>query len=242
MNLLQIRQQFRTLSGRFDLVAADGSDTGANYFINAGQRHLDRRTQSQKSVATSFRFLEIDKYSAQFPYCRAVKEVWVGSLTARWQLEKKDLQDLIAGYFTALPSDIDSGMSLYYAPCITRAAPELYNTPADEFESFTGYVDVLSADHFAYNSVLIAPPTDERLSVQIRGLFYSDQLVEDTDKSVWSEVHSDILIMATMRMVEVVNRNTQGVNDWDRAINGEISEISKDLIEEQIAEITQIED
>lgn len=242
MNLLQIRQQFRTLSGRHDLVSAVGADTGANYFINAGQRHLDRRSQTQKSFATHFKFLEIGKYSAQFPYCRAVKEVWVGSLTARWQLEKKNLADLIAGYFTTLPSGIDSGMALYYSPAVTRAAPETYNTPADELESFTGYVDVLSADHFAYNSVLIAPPTDERLAVQIKGLFYSDQLVEDTDKNHWTEVHSDILIMAAMRAIEVINRNTQGVNDWNNAIAGEITEIGKDLVEEEIAGVTQIED
>jgi len=153
-----------------------------------------------------------------------------------------DLADLIAGYFTELPSGIDPGTATYYAPAVTRAAPETYNTPADELESFTGYVDVLSADHFAYNSILIAPPTDERLAVQVKGLFYSDQLVEDTDKSYWSEVHSDVLIMATMRAIEIINRNTQGVNDWNAAITEEITRIDMDLVEEEIAEVTQIED
>ncbi len=242
MSLLQIRQQFRTLSGRFDLVAEDGSDTGANFFVNSGQRHLDRLGQTQKSFATCFRFLEIGKYSVQFPYCRAVKEVLVGTIESRWELEKKDLQDLLAGYFTTLPSGIDPGMTLYYSPAITRAAPETYNTPADELESFSGYVDVLSGDHFAYNSILVAPPTNERLAVQIRGLFYSDQLVEDTDKSYWTEVHSDILIMAALRSIEIINRNTQGVNDWNNAIATAITGIDMDLVEEEIAGITQIED
>ena len=242
MNLVQIRAQFRTTSGRHDLVAADGSDTGADFFINAGQRHLDRRSQVQKSFATCFRFLEIGRYSVQFPYCRAVKEIWVGTTEARWQLKKKNLADLLAGYFTSLPSGIDSGTTLYYSPAVTRAAPETFNTPADELESFAGYVDVLSADHFAYNSILVAPPTSERLAVQVKGLFYSDQLVEDTDKSYWTEVHPDILIMAAMRAVEIINRNTQGVNDWNSAISEEVTKIDMDLVEEEIAEVTQIED
>jgi len=242
MNLLQLRKKFRSLSGRFDLVNEDGSDNGADFFINSGQRHLDRMDETQKSVGSSFRFLEISGFSVQFPFCRAIKEVWVGSTTARWQLEKKDLQDLLTGYFTTLPSGITTGEPLYYSPAISRAVPETYKTPADELESFVGYVDTMSANHFAYNSILIAPPSDERLVVDVRGLFYTDQLESNTDKSYWSEVHPDVLIMSAMRMVEVINRNSQGVNDWDSAIAAAVLGIGKDLVEEEIAEVTQIQD
>jgi hypothetical protein len=48
--------------------------------------------------------------------------------------------------------------------------------------------------------------------------------------------------MAAMRMVEVVNRNSQGVSDWDMAIASAVSGIGKDLVEEEIAEVTQISD
>ncbi len=242
MNLLQLRQQFRTISGRHDLVSAVGADTGADFYINAGQRHLDRLDETQKSPAIAYRFCEIDKYAVSFKWCRAVKEVWVGTTTARWQLEKKDLADLLAGYFTTLPSGISSGGTLYYAPTITRASPELFDTPADEMEAFVGYVDIMSADHFAYNSILIAPPTSERLLVEIKGLFYTYELVEDTDKSYWTEVHPDVLIMSAMRSIEIVNRNTQGVRDWDASILAATVGIGKDLVEEEIAEVTQIED
>jgi len=242
MNLLQLRQLFRTQSGRHDLVSAAGANQGVDFFINAGQRHLDRLDETQKSPASAYRFCEIGKYAVSFKWCRAVKEVWVSTLTARWQLEKKDLADLIAGYFTTLPSGITSGGTLYYSPTVTRVSPELFDTPADEMEAFVGYVDVISADHFAYNSILIAPPTSERLMVEIKGLFYTYELVEDTDKSYWSEVHPDILIMATMRSIEIINRNTQGVNDWNAAILVATTGIGKDLVEEEIAGVTQIED
>ena len=242
MNLLQLRQQFRTISGRFDLVNEDGSDNGANFYINAGQRHLDRLDTTQKSFGICYRFCEPNFWSVVFPYCRAVKEVWAATTTAKWQLEKKNLQDLLAGYFTALPSGIDSGSPLYYAPTITRAIPETSITPASSFEAFSGYVDVISANHFAYNCILIAPPVDEKTLLEIKGLFYTGELTADTDKSYWSEVHPEILIMATMRHLEVMNRNTQGVNDWNNSITLEITNIGKDLVEEEIAEVTQIED
>lgn len=242
MNLLQLRQQFRATSGRHDLVNADGSNNGADFYINAGQRHLDRLDNTQKSFGIAYRFCNPNFWSVSFPYCRAVKEVWVATTTARWQLKKKNLQDLLAGYFTTLPSGIDSGSPLYYAPTITRAVPETSETMSDAFEAFSGYVDVISANHYAYNSILIAPPTNEKILVEIKGLFYTDELSEDEDRSYWTELHPNILIMATMRELEIINRNTQGVNDWTNSIMTEVSNIGKDLVEEEIAEVTQIED
>jgi hypothetical protein len=243
MNLLELRQQFRLVSGQHGLVAADGTDNGANFYINAGQRHLDRMDTTQKSPAVAFRWLNIDFYAVSFQYCRAVKEVWISTITARWQLEKKPLQDMIATYFTTLPSGIDSGAPGYYAPMVTRASPEMFDAPADDadFEGFAGYIDVMSADHFAYNAVLIAPPANEKMMVEVKGLFYTYPLVGDEDESYWSVVHPDVLIMSTLRSIEIMNRNTQGVKDMDVAIAAATIGIGKDLVEEEIAEITQIE-
>lgn len=240
MNLLQLRQQFRTISGRFDLVNEDGSDNGADFYINAGQRHLDRLDQTQKSGGICYRFCEANFWSVQFPYCRAVKEVWAATIEARWPLEKKTLQDLLAGYFTKLPSGIDPGTTLYYSPTITRNIPS--DITAADFEAFVGYVDVMSGDHYSYNCVLLAPPPSEKLLIEVKGLFYSEDLSVDDSKSYWSEVHPDVLIMAALRHVEIVNRNTQGVRDWDGSIAAAVVGIGKDLVEEEIAEVTQIED
>ena len=242
MSLLEVRKKFRDLSGRFELVNKDGSSNGADFYINAGQRYLNRKGTTQKSYASSFKFIQIDNYAASFPFCRAIKEVWAATTTAKWQLEKKDLADMIAGYFTTLPSDIDSGTAAYYSPAVTRTSPETYKTDLASFEAYIGYVDIMSAEHFAYNTILIAPPTEEKLLIEVKGLFYDDQLTSDTDKSIWTEVHPDILVMAAIRMLEVYNRNTQGVNDWDSAIRESMHGIELDLVEEEIAEVTQIED
>ena len=241
MNLLQLRTKLIQLSGRFDLVVdtTDYADNGADFFIYEGQKHLDRLNETQKSWASCFRFVEAGKFSATFPYCRAIKEVWAASTTKRWQLEKKDLQDLITNYMSSLPSDRDNGTVLYYSPGITRYIPE--EITADTFESYIGWVDIPSGSSHEYNSILLNVPTDEKIVLDIKGLFYTAQLVNDTDENHWSVSHPSLLIMAAQRMMEVFHRNTQGVNDWDSAISQYNTQLGMDLVEELIAEVDHME-
>jgi len=240
MNLLQLRTKLRSLSGRFDLVNEDFTDNGADFFINEGSRHLDRLNENQKSWASCFRLIEIGQSSVSFPYCRAIKEVWVASTSkGRWQLEKEDLQDLISGYLTGLPSSRNQGMPTYYSPCLTRYIPE--DAEVGDLEAFIGFIEIPAGNAHEYNSILLNVPTDVQLMIDIRGLFYSHYLTAETDKNYWSEVHPLLLIMSTMRHLEVINRNTQGVNDWDAAIEKQVNLIGFDLVEEIIAEVSHME-
>uniref|UniRef100_A0A6H1ZV98 Uncharacterized protein n=1 Tax=viral metagenome TaxID=1070528 RepID=A0A6H1ZV98_9ZZZZ len=239
MNLLQLRTKLRELSGRFDLVNEDGSDNGADFFIYEGQKHLDRLNETQKSWASCFRFIDVGHFSVSFPYCRAIKEVWAGSVSGRWQIEKMNLQDLIEEYMKGLPSSRTNGTPLYYSPGITRYIPE--DATADTFESFIGWVDVPSGTAHEYNTIILNVPVEEKIVVDIRGLFYTAQLVADTDENHWSVAHPMLLIMSAQRMMEVTNRNTQGVNDWNNSIMEYNTQLGMDLVEELIAEINQME-
>jgi len=240
MNLLQLRQKFRELSGLFDLVNEDGSDNGADFFINEGRKFLDRLDETQKSWASCFRFVEVGRFSAVFPHCRAVKEVWAADTTnGRWQLEKKSLQDLMEGYLTGLPSSRSEGTPLYYSPCITRYIPE--DATVADIEAFVGYVEIPSGNAYEYNAILLNVPVQYKTMLDIRGLYYSIELTNDEDANFWSEVHPMLLIMAAMRQVEIVNRNTQGVNDWTTAILTDMRQLGMDLVEEAIAEADQME-
>ena len=241
MNFLQMRQKFRELSGRFDLVGDTPTytDNGAGFFLNEGRKFLDRLDETQKSWGTCFRFLDVGKYSVQFPYCRAIKEVWAASTTERWQLEKKNIQDLINGYLLDLPSQRNTGSPLYYSPCITRAIPE--NQPISSFESFLGWVDIPSGNAHEYNAILVSVPVDEKLTILINGLFYSAELVNDTDENFWSVAHPMLLYMAAMRQVEIANRNTQGVKDWEASIGADVKTLGFDLVEELSAEVSEME-
>ena len=236
MNLLQLRTLFRKLSGRFDLVNEDFSDNGADIFINEGRKFLDRSDETQKSWGNCYRFLEVGHYSISFPYCRAIKEVWADSSTARWQLEKERLQDLLANCMAGLPSSRTSGTVSRYSPCITRHIPE--DADMTEIESFIGWVDVPAGNAHEFNSIMLNVPTDKRISLIISGLFYSMELVENEDENYWSAVHPMLLYMAAMRQVEIVNRNTQGVNDWTSSILTDMRQLGMDLVEEEIAEIS----
>jgi len=240
MNFLQVLLKFRELSGRFDLVSDVGVDTGAGFFINEGRKFLDRLDENQKSWGTSFRFLDIGFYSVQFPYCRAIKEVWAATTTQRWQLEKKNIQDLINGYMLDNPSSRTPGPPQYYSPCITRAIPE--NQPMNSFESFLGWIDVPLGNAHEYNAILVNTPTDEKLTILINGLFYSAELINPTDENYWSVAHPMLLYMAAMRQVEVTNRNTQGVKDWEASIASDTKTLGYDLVEENIAEADEMGD
>ena len=239
MNYLQMRLKFRELSGRFDLVTDAGVDLGAGFFINEGRKFLDRLDETQKSWGTCFRFLDIGKYSVQFPYCRAIKEVWAATTAEKWQMEKKNIQDLINGYLLDIPSARDTGLPLYYSPCITRAIPE--NQSISTFESFLGWVDIPAGSAHEYNAILVSVPASEKLTILINGLFYSAELVNDTDENYWSVAHPMLLYMAAMRQVEVANRNTQGVKDWEASIGADVKTLGFDLVEENIAEVSEME-
>jgi len=239
MNLLELRRKFRDLSGRFDLVNEDGSDNGANFFINEGRKFLDRLDETQKSWASCFRFINVGGFSAQFPYCRAIKEVWVASTTERWQLVKISLQDLIASYMADLPGERTTGTPAYYSPALTRYSPA--NADLADLESFLGWVDIPSGPSHEYNSILINVPTDTKIVADIKGLFYSAELSNDNDSNHWSVNNPSLLVMAAMRFTEVFNRNRQGVNDWDTAIAVEMKQLGMDLVEEIISEVDQME-
>jgi len=242
MNLIQIRQQFRKLSGRFDLVNSDGSDNGADFFINAGQKYLDRRETNQKSWATKFSKLESGKFAVTIPDCRAIKSVWASNITdgGRTQIFKRDW-DVMRNSFESVFPAIDSGAALYYTPLHIRSAPSIDKINAGDMDALCGAAEILVTNDMSYNAIAVLPPTSEDIYVEVVGYYYSNPLVSDEDISYWSQVNPNVLIMGALREVEVFNRNTTGVNDWEAAIASEVVGIAMDLIEEEIAEVSQME-
>jgi hypothetical protein len=233
MNLLEFRKFFADRSGRHDLVDENYGDNGLDVIIFEAQKYLDRMDETRHSWATVFAPIALNGFSATFPHCRAIKEVWAASpTTGRWQLEKKKLQDIQAGYLGTLPSLMTSGVPLYYSPCITRTVPA--NDIMETYEQYFSYVSVASRD---YNALIINVPSSEAISLIIEGLFYTPQAINDTDTNVWMTVHPILLYMSIMRQLDVMNRTTQGVNDWNNAIGQEMTQLGFDLVEEIVAEV-----
>lgn len=235
MDLVGIRNNFRALSGRYDLVDDDPART-IDLIINEACRTLDRLTEHQKTWGSHFAQLTAGSYHIQIPYCRSIKEVWISSTTERWQIEKKDLQDLIVDYLSGTPTN---GTPLYYSPVITRKIPD--DADLTLFSSYLIYMDTSVISDHNYNAIVVLPPADQTLVVEVRGFYYSKELVLDTDENYWTTVHPLTLLKAAMRELEVFNLNRSKIEIWDKALGTELDAISKDLVQEIISEIDELE-
>lgn len=237
MNFAQIKGMLRTLSGRYDLVDDDPAKT-IDTIINSASRFLDRISENQKSYGVHFVAMLTDAFKVSIPYCRSIKEVWIASTTARWQLDKKPVQDIIVEYLSS-NDEVESGTSTYYAPTVTRKIPEDANLTS--FSTYMTYMDTsVDIDH-EHNAIVVVPPTDEDVMVEVRGLFYSKAFSDDDDENYWSVNHPTLLVMAALRELEVFNQNKSKVDAWTEAIVTYTTPIEKDLVDEDISEIDQME-
>ena len=237
MNFAQVKALFRQMSGRYDLADDDPAEV-IDTLINSASKFLDRRTDVQKSYGIHFASLLANGFRVTFPICRAVKEVWVASTTNRWQLKKKPVQDILVEYLSS-NDDVESGDVTYYSPVITRKIPE--NANLSSFSSYMTYIDVTIDPEHDNNAIVVAPPTDENLMVEIRGLFYSAALSDEDDENYWTVNYPTLLVMATLYELEIFNQNKSKSDAWYDAIKERIVQLGMDLVEEEISEIDQMD-
>lgn len=241
MSLLEVRTQLVKITGRYDLVvdAVDYANNGADFYINAGQLWLDRLETIRKSYSRKFETVTSGQWYKVFQLCRSIKEVWISNSDGeKWKLTKRDFDVLRAAYAED-PANLDNGDPLYYSPIFIRTVPETASEVTIDYFGSTEYTE--SVDHFEYNGIVFLPPADGTYTLEIHGLFYNPKLSEDEDENYWTEVNPLVLVMAAARSIEVAYRNTEGVKDWEGAINSELFGLGKDLVEEQSAEADQME-
>lgn len=254
MNLLQIRTKATDLSGRYDL--ADQTtyvDNGMNWFIHGAQRWLDRRYAGRRLEGRMFFTLDVGKNTIASPYIRVVNEVWYADLEERVRLEKMPLSWLLEQY-PETNNELDSGTPLYFGIELTTLVPPTRLLTADKATFRVHDATVVGApvnSHFDLSygdvAVRIFPPGDAEYTYEIKGLFYSQFLyntsgvADDTATSYWSVRHPDVLVMATLRQIEIFHRNTQGVNDWEKAIESALRPLELDDLQDEIVDINQME-
>jgi len=239
MNLIDIRTQFRNISGRYDLVNDDFSDNGANFFINEGSKWLDRKVETTKSWGTYPVIKPLGTWYVRFPYARAVKEVWMTTVEGRTQLTKVRLQDMMANYFTTIPAEWTNGTPLYYSPTITRLIPEIL-TPA-MIATLDDYIGIVSPISNVFNTVIFSSPVDQETLFEITGLFYSKALALDADENFWSQVHPLILIQAAILQTYIISGNRPMMKNYAENLGDQLKDLGMDLVEQIIAEIDQME-
>ena len=129
---------------------------------------------------------------------------------------------------------------MYYSPVHTlRKDSETASTMTIDYFYSTETTE--SYDHFTYNGIIFMPPADDTFRLEIVGLFDTPELSSDTDENYWTSQHPVTLLKSVMRELEVFNQNQGRVKLWNSAVISDVEEISKDLVEELIAEVDQIE-
>ncbi len=243
MNLLEIRTKLINQSGRWDLVVdtTDYADAGADFHINAGQKYLDRKAEHGKAKGRYFTMIASGAYAVTFQHCRVIQRVWCADTDSRLELRKVDMEKLRG---TDYPSGInafvkpfgdnDAGRPLYYAPANLRTAPDQDREGFDVIDGYGGaYMDVMLGSSYSYNGVVFLAPTDQAYQIEVEGKFLSAELSVDTHESAWSVENPDILIMAAMRSIEIMNRNSEGRKDWTAAIAEALFDIERDIVDEE---------
>lgn len=225
MNLLEVRTNFVKQSGRYDLVidATSFANNGADYYIQAAQRMLDRFTEFPKDEGEMTITLATSAISTTLSNVMSIREVAVvddQDDTIKY-LVRKSLRELRENYGDTVSalSDVTAAEPIAWALGWLRT-------------NVTG----TTTTEGGTKKLVTMPPADRTYTLRLRGLFGSNTLSNDTSVSFWSIEHPDLLIWGSMYHLEVTYRNFEG----SRAILANIRELLKG-IDDEIVEQGQVE-
>lgn len=249
MDYYLIRKKFCELSGRYDLINADYTDNGADFYINAGQQALDRKQNSGNMQAKYLKQITAGTIKIPITSLRAVLSVWVGTSTNGLTRLGKQSLDYMRSYYEKQIGDVTQGTPDSYAPAIFRPYPDTVTST-----SLSGYYDIddlqlhaTTPDHFQYSGIIISPPPDSTMYLSVYGLYYSPTLsatlsagVWTQTKSFWSETYPSILLKAALLELETFYRNSEGMKDWDTALTRDVLDLDKDAAEQEAADISEM--
>lgn len=222
MNLKEIRELFVKHSGRYDLVkdTTNWEDNGADFFINEGQRLLDRKADISKSDAIIEKTLKAGQRLLKLDNCRVIEEVFL----------TKDNDEVV---FLKKVNYLD--FKEEYEGKDEPGEPEEYSDTDLRF----GRANKGSAK---YKGILIGPKPSKDYSISVRGKFYSLSLKEKDDYSFWTMEHPMTLVHASMYAIESFYRNTQGMSDQMVAITDAINDLNFDEVESEIQQYNKMRD
>ena len=236
MNLREVRKLFIEQSGRYDLWNEDGSDNGADRFIQAGQKHLETLVHWDKMDAVKNLFLN-GASNFMLERVRVIKHVYA-RLTHFDRFVELIRVDLAQARNYALMNN-ENAFPLFYTPIRMRGQIDNIETE-NFFLNLEGYTDVLDSQNFSSVGILLTPfiSKTQRVQIEVHGLFRSDILTVDTDTNYWTSEWPNVLLQAAMRELEISNRNTQGVRDWDAAITSALIQQDMDSVMDESYDVT----
>lgn len=231
MSLLVVREQFARQTGRYDLVtsATTFTDNGADFYIKAGQRMLDRMLNFPKEEVDLTVALATNTITTVLANVMTVLAVAVqdsGDGTLRY-LNRRSLQDMRDQF-----GDEDSSLA-----SVDTGEPRMWGL---------GWIrdDVVDNTTTAFGSVKLVtmPPADKGYNLLIQAKLQSSPLTSDTSESFWSEEHPDILVMAAQYKLEASYRNFQGSQAALATVRQAVEEIYYEVIEQMQVDATHLKD
>jgi hypothetical protein len=238
MNLLEIRTMAAKKSGRHDLVnPTDYSDNGMDFHITAGQKYLDKLVTIPDSQANIFFAPVAGEYSITIDKsCRAIYEVWANDDENRWPLIKQNLATFKYLYDQPV-SSITAG-----APC-EYTLMDMRSISPDDQSSLAEFLSTTAAEGsgFGYRGIVFGPQFDATYVIEVTGLFSQILLSSDSDSNFWSFNYPHLLLMATLRSIDIFNHSAKSVRDWAASILIETQEFDFDVVEEESYDADQME-
>lgn len=236
MDLLEVRKNFILRCGRYDLVNEDWTDNGANFFIQAGQRFLDRRANLDTPYETVvIDYMKVQESFLEIPHFWLIRKVeWLGDSAYGWRELTRRVGRGALRYAMAKRGD-----PVAYRVAVKRFDPRLKHrgvneilSPADAFPD----VDPNSSSM----TIEILPSPRENGSIKIEGKLFSDPLIEDTDKNFWTVNNPDILIKSALYELEIFYRNSEGAKDWLSSIQLDLTDMEQLEVQQDIEGKDQI--
>jgi hypothetical protein len=234
-----IRKKFVEISGRYDLVNPDTwEDNGADFYLNMGQRMLDRRLDSKKMIARYPFALTAGSIIVKTTGLRSIKEVWIANAEGKAQLTYVPLNKL-KGVYAEESASLENGVPLYYSPAVFRPFP-------DNLATVTSLYDVedllIAGTHYTYNGVIVMPPPSEGYTLTILGLFYSPYLSAALVGGTWVQTQSywtmnepQTLLEAALSRLATFAGNITSAREHKEAMLEDLRDLDFDAVDEILA-------
>lgn len=254
--LKQVRDMFIKASGRYDLVNNDGSDYGANEYINMGARYLSER---HPDPDTTSRARDIAAGTLRFTMeeNKAITDVWVTNADGKSRLIRLSRRAFREKYAT-IYNDLDTtatppivqaalGTGRPYHYCIGDSGlPPQDNFPdsstwAAGDDVTRDYEDITPGDYYDTKIIMLAPIPDEAYTLRVFGMFYPLKLEDDGDINYWTQQQPSLLVQAALYEMEKHQRNTAGQRDALFALQDGLLGLHYNATWEELAEIDRID-